>query len=34
MFAGTVMELAEKHNIAVPANEFLFCRAKQIEAAY
>ena len=34
MFAGTVMELAEKHNIAVPANEFLFYRAKQIEAAY
>ncbi len=34
MFAGTVIELAEKHNIPVPANEFLFYRAKQIEAAY
>ena len=34
MFAGTVIELAEKHGIPVPANEFLFYRAKQIEAAY
>ncbi len=34
MFAGTVMEIAEKHGIPVPTNEFLFCRAKEIEAAY
>ncbi len=34
MFAGTVIEIAEKHGIPVPANEFLFCRAKEIEASY
>lgn len=34
MFAGTVIRLAEKHGISVPANEFLYCRIKQIEATY
>ena len=34
MFAGAVMSIAEKHGISVPANEFLFCRAKEIEASY
>lgn len=34
MFAGAVMSIAERHGISVPANEFLFCRAKEIEASY
>lgn len=34
MFAGAVISIAEKHKIPVPANEFLFCRAKEIEASY
>ena len=34
MFAGTVIRIAEKHGISVPANEFLYCRAKEIEASY
>ena len=34
LFAGTVIRIAEKHGISVPANEFLYCRAKEIEASY
>lgn len=34
MFAGTVIELAEKHNIQVPANRFLYDEMKKIEANY
>ena len=34
MFAGTVIELAKKHDILVPANEYLLKRAKEIEAEY
>ena len=34
MFAGTVIQKAEKYGIPVPANEFLYCRIKEIEAAY
>lgn len=34
MFAGTVIRLARKHGIYVPANEFLYDRVKEMEAAY
>lgn len=34
MFAGTILELAGKHGIFVPANEFLYERVKEIESAY
>lgn len=34
MFAGTVIGLAGKHGIYVPANEFLYERVKEIESAY
>lgn len=34
MFAGTVIKMAKKHDIPVPANEFLYRRVKEIEAAY
>lgn len=34
MFSGTVLELAEKHGIPTPVNEFLYCRIKEIEASY
>lgn len=34
MFAGTVIKLAKKHEIYVPANEFLYERVKEIEKAY
>ncbi len=34
MFAGTVMEMAKKYKIYVPANEFLYRRVKEIEQEY
>lgn len=34
MFAGAVIELAKKHGIPVPANEFLYQRVHEIEAEY
>ncbi len=34
MFAGTVRELARKHGIYVPANDFLYERVKEMEAEY
>lgn len=34
MFAGTVMELAKKHGLYVPENEFLYERAREIEKEY
>lgn len=34
MFAGVVMELAKKHGLYVPTNEFLYERAKEIEKEY
>jgi len=34
MFAGTVIPLAKKHGIPVPANEFLYRRVHEIEAEY
>ncbi len=34
MFAGTVIRLAEKHHILVPANRFLYERVKQMEADF
>lgn len=34
MFAGTVIKLAGKHGIYVPANEFLYKRVKEIEKTY
>lgn len=33
-FAGTVIRLAKKHGIPVPANEFLYRRVKEIEKGY
>lgn len=33
-FAGTVLEIAKKHNIYVPTNEFLYRRVKEIEQEY
>lgn len=34
MFAGTILELAGKHGIYVPANEFLHERVREIESIY
>ena len=34
MFAGEVMRLGKKHDIQVPANEYLYKRVKEIEEAY
>jgi 2-dehydropantoate 2-reductase len=34
MFAGTVISLAEKHNITVPANRYLYRRVYEIESEY
>lgn len=34
LFAGTVRTLAQKHGIPVPANDFLYRRARELEAAY
>ncbi len=34
LFAGTVIEIAKKHKIYVPANEFLYRRVKEIEQDY
>lgn len=34
MFAGTILELAKKHKVEVPANQFLYDEMKKIEAAY
>ncbi len=34
MFAGTVIEMAKKYKIYVPANEFLYRRVKEIEREY
>ena len=34
LFAGTVIEMAKKHRIYVPANEFLYKRVKEIEQEY
>lgn len=34
MFAGTIIKLAKKHGIYVPANEFLYEKVKEIESAY
>ena len=34
MFAGTVLRLAEKHRISVPANRYLYQRIRQMEAEY
>ncbi len=33
-FAGTVIRLAQKHGLPVPANEFLYARVREIESAY
>lgn len=34
MFAGTVLALAKKHNLSVPANEFLYTEMLKIEKTY
>ena len=34
LFAGTVIRLAEKHNIQVPVNQYLYEKVKEIEAQY
>ena len=34
LFAGTMRRLAAKYNIPVPANDFLYRRVREIEAAY
>lgn len=34
LFAGTVIEMARKHHIYVPANEFLYKKVKEIELKY
>ena len=34
VYKRQVIRIAEKHGISVPANEFLYCRAKEIEASY
>ncbi len=34
LFAGTVRRLAAAHGLAVPANDFLYARAREIEAEY
>ena len=34
LFSGTMIHLARKHGVAVPVNEWLYARVKEIEAAY
>lgn len=34
MFAGTVIKLAARHGLLVPANRFLYQRVKEMEASY
>ena len=34
MFAGTVLQLAKKHEILAPANQYLYDRIKEMEAGY
>lgn len=34
MFAGTVINMAQKHGILVPANQFLYDRVKEMESLY
>lgn len=34
LFSGTMIRLARKHGVAVPVNEWLYARVKEIEAAY
>lgn len=34
MFAGAVMEIARKHSLLVPTNEFLYHQAKELEKQY
>lgn len=34
MFAGTVLQMAEKHRLKAPANAFLYRRIKEMESAY
>lgn len=34
MFAGTVIQMAAKHNLPVPANQYLYDEMKKIEANY
>lgn len=34
LFAGTMIRLAQKHDLPVPANDFLYRRVREIEAAY
>lgn len=34
LFAGTVIRMAEKHDIPVPANTFIYRRVQEIEAEY
>ena len=34
LFAGTVRRLAAKHGIAVPVNDWIYERVKEMEAAY
>ena len=34
LFAGTVIRLARRHNLAVPCNEFFLRRVREMEAAY
>ena len=34
MFAGSMIEMAEEHNIQVPANRYLYERVKEIEKEY
>ena len=34
LFSGTVCRLAKKHGLAVPVNEWLYARVREMEAAY
>ena len=34
MFAGTVIDIAKKHGILVPTNQFLYNSVKEIEKSY
>lgn len=34
LFAGTMVRLGQKHGVALPVNEWLYRRVKEIEAAY
>ena len=34
LFAGTMIRLAQKHDLPVPANDFLYRRVREIESAY